>query len=244
MENLVNNKIIRRSGIEKAASYNRIVEDFCAAFNGFSGVSIEKIEATETVSAATIIYLDRNKKMSLKIVYDESDRAFRISFCSVGSEGEKSYYLDNSGKGEYIPYSIVRTAYGVAFTDFPFTRNSTDSVSDGNLQNFFSTMEDEYGKEINCFIHVSSSKDDTSSHYTSISSELHDVPEKLSLETQFAGKTANHTVLFNAVSYTLPLVSRHLYKKFQTEGDKFGKVKIAGKTFICGSHYCLECEEE
>lgn len=244
MENLVNNKIIRRSGIEKAASYNRIVEDFCAAFNGFSGVSIEQIEATETENASVIIYLDKNKKMSLKIVVDKDDLSFRMSFHIVGSGGEKSYYLDNSGKGDYVPYNIVRTAYGVAFTDFPFSRNSTDSVSDGNFQNYFSTMEDEYGKEINCFIHVSSNKDDTGSHFISISSEQHDSPEKLTVGVQFAGKTANHTVLFNAVSYSLPLVSRHLYKKLQTEEDKYGKIKIAGKTFICGSHYCLECLEE
>ena len=242
MENLVNNKIIRRYGITKDESYHKVAEDFYKAFNGFDGVTIEQNETTETENAATVIYLDENKRQFLKIVYDQNS-GFRMSF-HCGDDPEKNMiYLDISDKGEYVPYNIVRTAYGVAFSDFPYTRNATDAVSDGNLQNYFAKMEDENGKKINCFFHVSATKDAAGSHYVIISSEQHDASEKLSVGTQYIGSAANHTVLFNAVSYTLPLKAEHFYKKIQSEADKFGKIKINGKTFICGSHYCLECEE-
>lgn len=243
--NFINNKIIKRQGIAKADSYSSVTEDFTVAFTGFDGISVVQENSTDTESESTRIYLDSGNKQFLKIVPNEKS-GFRLSYhCTDGTaENTDWMYIDNIDRGNFVTYSIVRTLFGVAFSGTPYCNTATESVSDGRIQSFFTTMEDGQGNEINCFIHTTSANDECGAHSVIIGSEYHRNLEKLDLGKQFLGNSANHTVLLNAVSYITPLFAKHLYKKFQTEENKFGKIKINGKTFISGSHFCLECGEE
>lgn len=251
------NKIIRRHGIALANSYNVVKDDFCTVFDGFSGVSIETVvpetDSSETdtsetdTSEYTVIYLDTAKKQKLKIIPD-STKGTRITFsCGDGTvENIDFLYADGTEtRAAYISYSIVRTAYGIAFSIIPTNSDLNFSVSDGYLQNFFTTFEDDSGNAINGYVFVSSSKDATSTTgRIYISSEVHDKLECLEVAKTLLGASANHTVLYNAASYSNRIIAKHLFKKAQTEDSKFGKVKLNGRTFISGSHYCLEYEEE
>ena len=38
------------------------------------------------------------------------------------------------------------------------------------------------------------------------------------------------------------LVAEHLFKKIMSESGRFGKIKLDGREFISGSHFCLECK--
>ena len=48
--------------------------------------------------------------------------------------------------------------------------------------------------------------------------------------------------MYNASSYTHQLVAEHLFKKIMSESGRFGKIKLDGREFISGSHFCLECK--
>ena len=65
-------------------------------------------------------------------------------------------------------------------------------------------------------------------------------------ETEFEfldlGISGDQTVMYNASSYTHQLVAEHLFKKIMSESGRFGKIKLDGREFISGSHFCLECK--
>lgn len=246
------NKIIRRQGIYKTDAYAKIVEDFTELFEDIEGVSVIHTDATvdesgEVITAEnTVINLDSNNYLYIKIVTDET-LSFRISFhCGTGDvEGTNSMYIDAREKSDYVAYNMVKTPYGVAFSTFPNLNDAYSCVSDGYFQNYFTTFEDESGNEIKTFVYVSTRNDEaTSSGYYYICGEEHTSIEKIVTNKIFLGSAANHTVMVNASTYGKPHVARHLYKKIQSESGKFGKIKLNGKTFIAGSHFCLECGEE
>lgn len=246
------NRIIRRQGIYKTDAYARVVEDLIELFEDIEGVSVIHNDEIVDDSGAvvtpknTIINLDSNNYLYIKIVPDET-LTFRVSFhCGKGDvEGTNRISIDAREKGDYVAYNMVKTPYGVGFTTFVNPTDSYSCVSDGYFQNFFTTFEDESGNQVKTFIYVTTRNDEaTSSGYYYICGEEHTSVEKIVTNKIFLGSSANHTVLVNASSYGKPHVARHLYKKIQSENGKFGKMNLNGKTFIAGSHFCLECGEE
>ena len=246
------NKIIRRQGIYKTAAYAKVVEDFTELFEDIEGVSVIHNDEIVDESGAvitpknTIINLDSNNHLYIKIASDEN-LSFRVSLhCGKGDvEGSNRLYIDSREKSDYIAYNMAKTPYGVAFSTFPNLNDAYSCVSDGYFQNYFTTFEDENGNEVKTFIFVTTRNDETaSSGYYYICGEKHSVFEKIVTSKIFLGTAANHTIMINASAYGKPHVARHLYKKIQSENSKFGKIKLNGKTFIAGSHFCLECEEE
>ncbi len=245
------NKIIKRSSVAKANAFAKLSADFEELFEGFEGVSFIKNEAetdedgTVTATESTVIYLDSNNYMYLKIVPDETYGVKITLNCGSGdTDGDNKLTVDAREKSENVAYNMVKTPYGAAFTTLPSVTDSITSISDSYFQNFFTVFEDENGNSKRGFVHITVPKDETSSSYYYICSEDHERLEKLSSAKIFLGSAASHTVLCNAVSYTRPLVANHLLKKLQSEDNKFGKIKLNGKSFIAGSHFCLECGEE
>lgn len=233
------NKIIRRQGILKENSYSEIVNDFTELFSGFDNVVIENSET------AVFIYIDCEKSRCIKIEHDESVGVKVTLHCGDGStEGEDWISLIDNSRGKRVAYSFVRTPYGVAFSTIPYNNEINYSVPDGNIQTCFSVFEDESGNKVNGIVFVSSHDDSVNSASMYILTENHDILEKHDVAKSFVGSNANHTVLFNVVSYTKELTAPHLYKKLQSEEGKFGKIKLCGKNFISCSHLCLECGEE
>ncbi len=245
-----NNEVIRRQGYSASNGYQKLTEDFTELFTGFEGVSIEKTEASEdgTVTDQVKIFLDKNKKMYLLIV-PSSDTIVRVSF-HLGNgtkENESWIYVDQrANKADKLSYNFVRTPYGAAFSTLVNSTANNVSLSDGYLQSYFTTFETNDGRTVNGFIYCVLPKEETSNYNPTsyIATEEHDILEGVELAKCFLGNTANQTVLVNASSYTKPMVCNHLYKKVQSEDNKYGLVELNNRKFISGSHYCLECGEE
>lgn len=243
----IENKIIKRSGIDSTLLLDTVIGDFTNAFEGFDGVSFERIDATESDPNKFRIYINNTKTRYIEIA-DSLTKTNCITYTFRHCDGtaDKTHYtrIDGTVNTDKIIYSIARTAYGVAFSILPYCNSSAATISDEYIQNFFAVFEDDEGNKSNGLIFVDNSGDSNSSGNLYISTDFHFTIESLELTRQMFGNTAAHTVLMNAVSYKYPLYAPHLYKKVQTEDGKFGKIKINGTTFISGSHYCLECNEE
>lgn len=244
------NKIIRRTAGSVTNGFEKLTADFIELFDGFNGVSCERTAESEdgTTPARVKIFLDRNKKMYLCIEAD-TNTVVRISLHSIDAfdGSDNSVYVDQrTTKSEKLAYSFAKTDYGAVFSILPPVSDIKASLADSYLQNFFTTFETSDGRTVNGFIFCVISKDETSSTSTTsyILTEEHDTFEVVDFSKFILGNTANQTVLVNATSYGKPLVCNHLYKKVQTEESKFGKITLANRTFISGSHFCLECREE
>lgn len=246
-----NNFVVRRTLLNSKTAYNQITQDFQEAFEGFDGVSFESFvpadDGVETTNEKEhmVIYLDKNKHQFLKITKDDTSIVKVSLHCGTGTvEGENFVYIETKSKNDHLSYNFARTAYGVVFSTFPYFSDVAASVSDGYLQCFFTTFKDYKGNEINGFIYCSNSNDEIDSSKSYITTEDHVRLETFQTNNSFNGGNANHTVLFNAVSYSNAVIAPHLFRKFQAENKKFGRVKLNGKTFISGSHFCLETKEE
>lgn len=235
---MVENKIIRRSGIAKSMSFAALVQDFSELFAEMNNVSIENGENV------LFIYIDSEKQRFIKLENTE-DKGCRVSLhCGDGSiEGEDWVSLDGGDRGDRVAYSFVRTPYGAAFSTIPYNNDFNYLVPDGNIQTCFSVFEDGEGRQLNGVVFVNSPNDSGNSTTIYILTECHEKIEKNDVSRSFVGGNAEHTVLFNVVSYIKELTAPHLYKKLQSEEGKFGKIKLSGKNFISCSHLCLECGE-
>ena len=244
------NKVIRRQPGMTVNGYEKISEDFTELFAGFNGVTVETIAAnSETSTAAqTRIYFDRNKTKYIRVIQDDT-AIVRISLhCGNGTRENYDWlYIDKrSSSNDKLAYNFAKTDYGVVFSVLEYVPDDRASLSDGYLQNYFTTFETNEGRTVNGFIYCVVSKDDNSNSnlMSYILTEEHENFEKVDFTKLLWGYNSNQTVLANATSYTWPLVCNHLYKKIQTEEGKFGKITLNDKTFISGSHFCLECKEE
>lgn len=242
----VGNLVIKRRGVTMSGAYKSITTDLTEAFQDcFDGISIPE----DTTGNDFRIYLDTQKTFYLSVVpQTASGAAMRLYYTdkATGNINSNSLIIDGGTRGSYISYNIIRTKYGVAFTTLPAVDDNTTVLNYGYLQSFFSnTFKDENGNSVNGYIFSQSSADATSSTgKICMYSEVHTTIEEIPNTSQFFGKTAAQTVMCNAVSYSYPIVAEHLFKKLQTEGAAFGKLKINGRTFYSGSHYALECEED
>lgn len=234
------NKIYRRQYIDLNNVYDTVKADFTELFSGFAGVS------TEEAQNRFKIYFDGTQQSRyIKIVPSNSTGALITMHCNDGSSEQRDWInLCGNVNGSYFSYSFAKTNYGVVFSVLSTTNDSTYSIPDCYIQNFFSTFEDEYGNTVNGFIHTGAANDDMGNTYITYCTDLHDTLENVEISKCFLGAAANHTLLCNAFSYTKPLVAPRLYKKLQTEGSVFGKIRVGGKTLIAGSHFAVECTEE
>ncbi len=241
------NKIIRRSGIAASTCYSKFTADLTEALKDIDGIVKEEIaakkDADETVkeNANTRFYLDSTKTRYIKI--ENPKNGIRVRFTC----GNNTIDIDNGEySSPYISYSIAKTPYGVMFTTLSYFSNATNNAGDNTFQNYVTVFTDENEREINGFIHVLRDSNITdvneSRDWIYLSTEKHNVFEMQRGYFQTMGSNANQTVLFNAVSYTEQIVAKHLYKKIQSETGQFGKINLASRTFISGSHYCLECK--
>ena len=244
------NKVIRRQAGMTTGGYEKISEDFTELFSGFNGVTVEKIPANSETSAAaqTRIYFDESRTKYIRIIRDDSC-IVRISLhCGDGTRENYDWtYIDKrSTSNDKLAYNFAKTDYGVAFSVLEYVVDDSSSLSDGYLQNYFTTFETSDGRTVNGFIYCVGSKDETSSSnlMSYILTEEHEAFEKVDFTKILWGSNANQTVLSNAASYALPLVCNHLYKKIQTEEGKYGKIMLNDRLFISGSHFCLECRQE
>ena len=251
---MVENSVVRRQNIITSAAYNEVTEDLKTLFNGFNGVSIEQAvpqDGQENVISNDLflkIYLDSGRKVYLQVVPDSS-LGFRVSIHCGNGQTEYTNWanIDRRISSETVSYSMARTRYGAVFTCFPSVTENVSSLSDGCLTNFFTTFETSDGRTVNGIICVNPLSDDTtapsgSTSMSFLATSEHNNLEPIDVTKCFYGNRANQTVLVNASSYTNPLISRHLFKKIQTEATKFGKISVNGREFIAGSHYCLEID--
>lgn len=242
------NKVIRRQGYSSASIFEKISQDFIELFSGFNGVSFLKTTSSDDTTEFTKIFLDTSKRLYIRID-PNSEYGVRISLhCGDGTKEKENYvYIDQrSAKIENIAYSFAKTDYGVVFSTLPYFTDGKTSISDGYLQNFFTTFQTDDGRTVNGFVFCAYTKDDNGST-NSISymvTEEHNILESVDVAKCFLGAGANQTVLVNATSYTKPVMANHLYKKIQSEENKFGKLYLNGRTFISGSQFCLECNTE
>ena len=126
-----------------------------------------------------------------------------------------------------------------------YSESAVDTITDAQIRLFFSTFTDEEGNNHYGFVYCNQIGDEMLNNLSILlATSMHPCIETITGSKLFLGTLANHNVLCNAFSYTQPLVSSRLYKKLQTEGSVFGKVKIGGKTLIAGSYFALECVEE
>ena len=102
------------------------------------------------------------------------------------------------------------------------------------------------GKTLLGFIHVVQPNNDTSSvdyrDWVYYATSNHDVFEMQRGCTQTIGNDGNQTVMYNASSYAKQVTAEHLFKKIMSESGRLGKIKLDGREFISGSHFCLECK--
>lgn len=243
---MVLNKIVRRCGIYKTDVYKQFTADMIELFDGFNDVTHKIFTPEEEEAAAyTEIYLDSEKRMYIKMEED-STVGLKVSFhLGDGTTVNRDYIsIDSSSSGSKVTYSFVKTPYGAAFSPVLHSESDTLVVQDGNIRSFFSVFEDESGEQYNGFVYVSQSNDDTGQAVYTMATPLHSALESMSAGKMFLGTSANQNVLCNASSYAMPLVASRLYKKLQTEGAVFGKIKIGGKMLIAGSHFALECVDD
>ena len=244
-----NNKIIRRYGILKTNIYDSFSEDMCELFGEFEGTVCRSIEPeTQQEEPYTLITFGTDGRMYLKIE-KSSQYGVRVSI-HLGDgtvSGRDLFYLDSAGisSGSLGAYSFARSPYGAVISVISYGDSAVDTISDANLRLFFSKFTDEEGGEHYGFVYCNQVGDDTATSMSVImATTMHPYIETITGSKLFLGTLANHNVLCNAFSYTQPLVSSRLYKKLQTEGSVFGKVKIGGKTLIAGGYYALECVQE
>lgn len=242
---MVSNKIIRRYGILRDALYEQLAADMIELFDGFSGVTYESVTVEEEEEKYTDIYFDANKRMYIRITYDANFGA-RINLYLGSSAASSREYIniDGNTSGSKAAYSFVKTPYGAAFSTIMHSESDLYIVQDGYIRNFFSVFEDESGNKYNGLVYVSQSNDEVNQTTYTVATPIHTYLETINPSSFFMGSSANHNVLCNAFSYLNPIVAPRLYKKLQTEGMVFGKIKIAGKMLISGSHFALECANE
>ncbi|MBQ3969084.1 MAG: hypothetical protein II685_01205 [Clostridia bacterium] len=240
------NKIIRRQGIVSVSNFfENVCSDFKDLFSGFQGVSVEENLTVQQGEDPNIkIYLDSGNKMFLKIVDDSSD-GVRVSI-NVGqgtTDGVNKAYVDQKANGTIYGYSMVKTAYGAAFTTFQQVANTTSSVPDGTFQNFFTTFVNENGEKVNGFIFCALTKEDSTLTQSYLVTEKHDSLESIDFTKCNYGSSSNQTVLVNVTSYTKQLAAEHVYRKIQSESGKVGKIRLNNRLFFSGSHLSLEGTE-
>ena len=246
---MINNKIIRRHGILKADLYDRLTEDLCELFSGFQGVSCSETEDPEEVDPTyTVISFDTNGKLYIKIEQNATQGAVVSVHLGNGNTLGRDYYnLDVVGTAtsSMVSYSFARTEYGGVFSIMSYSDSSDTVLSDAQLRCFFSTFTDEEGHEYYGLVYCNrSGSDSVNTLSIRLATVLHEGVETISGGSLFVGELANQNVLCNAFSYSEPIVAPRLYKKLQTEGAVYGKVKIGGKALIAGSAFALEFEEE
>ncbi len=243
------NKIIRRHGIPKENIYESITADMWEVFSDFEGVSHRIVQNTNggTEDNYTIIAFDPQEKLYIRIDPDaEIGAAISVHIGNGSTLGRDYFNLDTAGtsSASMCAYSFAKTPYGVVFSVLNLLESTEDSISDAELRLFFSTFADEEGNEYYGLLYSDKSGID-SVRYQNIyfATQMHSTLEILLGSSMFLGSLANHNVLCNAFSYSHPIVAPRLYKKLQSEGLVFGKVKIGGKMLIAGSGYALECIE-
>ena len=233
------NKIYRRQYVDQYTAYTKLKADLTELLSGFEGVT------TEEGQNLFKIYFDGTAHTHfIKLVSTEN--GVRITLYSNNGSVENRDYIKISGSdtGSYFSYSFVKTAYGAAFSVLNYSNDNTYSIPDGYIQNFFSVFEDEDGNTVNGFVHSSVENDELTNSNMTICTTVHNTLESIDPSKCFLGTAANHTLLFNLSSYTKQLVAPRLYKKLQTEGSVFGKIRVGGKMLIAGSHLAIECLEE
>lgn len=244
-----NNKIIRRCGVLKENFYDQVTADLCELFSGFEGVTYSEVEDINGVAEPyTLISFDNNGKLYIRIDSDLVQGAVISVHLGNGNIHGRDYVdlqLEGSSSSSMVSYSFARTPYGAVVSVPSYSDSRQDSVSDAQLRLFFSTFEDEEGDDYYGFVYCNASGFESVSNLSlTICTSKHEYLEVIFGASLFVGTLANHNVLCNAFSYTEPLVSSRLYKKLQSEGYVFGKVKIGGKMLIAGSAFALECVEE
>ena len=238
------NKIYQFYGITQANLYAHVKQNLTEAFTGFDGVSFETIEeTTETAEDGTIttvpeefiIYLNSNKSMWLR-VYIDTYLKISINFKdgSVNVIGESK-----AGSGNYIGYNIIRTAYGVAFTNFAVSTSLSNTlITDMDKFNRFFTPG-----EPNVFVYTIATATSNSSSTTYSDywySDLHEIPESFLQVSNLAGNTISvQTTVFNACSMAQVIKCEHLYRLAYNEG-KTGKLNVGDKYYMLGCRYALE----
>ena len=242
------NKIIRRSGITTSAIYSKFTADLTDALEDFTGITKEAVKESKDAdgtlkeNAHTRFYLGSSKKNYIKVV-NNGNSGMRVQFTCAGNT------IDIDGGGNTSPYhayNVAKTAYGVMFTTMSHFSNATNLASDSTFQCYVTTFKDENNKAVNGFVFTLRNSNITDSvdyrDWIYFASESHTVLEMQRGLYQMIGISANQTVMYNAASYSHQLVAEHLFKKIMSESGRFGKIKLDNRTFISGSHFCLECK--
>ncbi len=243
------NKIIRRYGILKTNAYEQYSADMCELFEDFDGVVCSEIEPESAQEEPyTLINFGTNSNLYLKI--EKNTQSGVRSSVHIGDgnvSGRDYFYLDGTGTSSSSlgAYSFAKTPYGAVVSVVSYSESAVDTITDAQIRLFFSTFTDEEGNNHYGFVYCNQIGDEMLNNLSILlATSMHPCIETITGSKLFLGTLANHNVLCNAFSYTQPLVSSRLYKKLQTEGSVFGKVKIGGKTLIAGSYFALECVEE
>ena len=242
------NKIIRRSGITSSEIYSKFIADLTDALKDVTGITKEEVkenkdaDGTLKENAHTRFYLGTSKKNYIKVV-NNGNSGMRVQFTCAGTTID----IDGgSSTAPYHAYNIAKTAYGVMFTTLSHFSNATNIASDGTFQCYVTTFKDESNKSVNGFVFPIRESNITDGvdyrDWIYFASESHTVLEMQRGLFQMIGISGDQTVMYNASSYTHQLVAEHLFKKIMSESGRFGKIKLDGREFISGSHFCLECK--
>ena len=229
---MVLNKIYKYYGIPTAEAYAHMKEKYTEAFTGFDGVQFETVEATDDTAEQYKIYLDSDKSMWLTLYTDSNAPKISIGF-KAGTATDVSTVSSSS---EYRRYNIVRTSYGVMFSNIGTSNNSasTDILADNYLTGFFAVGEP------NVLVYTKSTSNTVSAAAQDIwHSSLHDTPEAFSQYGALYTSTVPRTKLFNASSMVQPIDCEHLYRLAYSDGT-VGKIELGDKHIVLGTRYALE----
>ncbi len=228
---MVLNKIYKYYGIPTADAYEHMKEKFTEAFTGFDGVSFETIEATDDTAEQYKIYLDSDKSMWLTLYTDSNAPKISIGF----KDGTVTEISTVSSSSEYRRYNIVRTSYGVVFSNIGTSSNSTstDILADNYLTGFFAVGEP------NVLVYTKSISNTSGTAQDFWQSSLHDTPEAFSQYSALYSSAVPRTKLFNASSMVQPIDCEHLYRLAYSDGT-VGKIELGDKHIVLGTRYALE----
>lgn len=237
------NRIYRYYGLTKSNLYEHLKATFTEAFTGFDGVSFETVLATKAASGFEEynVYLNTNKSMWLRIYWNgitsSSTADTSKHYIEMNFKDGTTYNVVYSDSGSwYRYYNIIRTKYGVMFTNiYPASDAGTMSLSDVDFCNFFMVGEP------NVFVHTNSASNTGAAKSADYWwTDSHDAVEQLTQYDELtAGKTVARMQLFNAQSTIQPIVCDHLFR-LAYYGGTTGKMKLGNRYVILGCRYALE----
>ena len=240
------NRIYRYYGISKGSLYEHLKTTFTEAFTGFNGISFETILAAASASGYEEykIYLNPEKSMWLRIYWDgvvsSSTTVSTGTFVEMNFKDGSTYNVANVSSGSpYRYYNIVRTRYGVMFTNIYSASDAGEmAVSNTDFANFFAVGAP------NIFVHTKSSSNTVAGTYTDYWwSDLHTAVEQMAQYSALIPSSVGQTALFTACSAIQPITCDHLYR-LAYYGGTSGKIKLGDKYLILGCRYALEYDPD